>query len=283
MDKINKVFLIAVYHIRKWAANPRVYLIALMILLYLHSILSPVVSFCMQGGYTVSPFLFPYILSHTTSVMIFFFGIVLLFCDAPFVELDQPYLILRSGRTTWLWGQMLYIVMGSLIYIAFFFAATVLILSPCLEWGATWGKVVGTFAQTTVSLDHGITIPFSSTIYHGYSPLGAMLTSFLNSLLVASFLGFLMFLVNLKLSRFSGILLSCLLILWQAAVTKTWTGFTRFSPLTWVSLSQIDITGSTLYPSQPYVLACLGVLLAGLLFLCTCVMKHKDIDVLNSI
>lgn len=283
MDKISKIFLIAVYHIRKWALNPRVYLIALMSALYLHSILSPVVRFCMQSGYGVSPFLFPYILSHTTSVMIFFFGIVLLFCDAPFVELDQPYLILRSGRTTWLLGQMLYIVIGSLLYIAFFFVATILILSPCLEWGSAWGKVVGTFAQTTVALDHGIVIPFSKTIYHGYSPLGAMLACFLNSLLVSSFLGFLMFLVNLKFSRVSGVLFACLLILWQAAVTKTWTGFTHFSPLTWVSLSQIDITGSTLYPSQPYVLVCLSVLLAGLLFLCTRVMKHKDIDVLNAI
>ena len=30
--------------------------------------------------------------------MMLFLGVVLLFCDAPFIEDEQPYIMLRSGR-----------------------------------------------------------------------------------------------------------------------------------------------------------------------------------------
>ena len=57
-------------------------------------------------------------------------GLILLLCDAPFIESDHPALLLRSGRRTWTAGQVLYIAGTSAVYFAVVYLLTVLVLLP---------------------------------------------------------------------------------------------------------------------------------------------------------
>lgn len=59
-------------------------------------------------------------------MMMLFLGVVLLFCDAPFIEDEQPYIMLRSGRRIWFIGQMLYIVVASVLYLIVLYFISVL-------------------------------------------------------------------------------------------------------------------------------------------------------------
>ena len=283
MDKLSNVYSIAFYNLRKWLTNPRIYLIFFMIFLYLHSILSPIITFCFNSEYNISLYLFPFIMSDVRSVLLIMLGIVLLFCDAPFIDIDQPYIIMRSGRTVWVWGQIVYIGMASFIYFFIIILFSILILFPCLKFDPEWGKVIGTFAQTNVAPQHNIVIPFAFSIYNAYTPIGAMCVTFLNSSFISFALGLLMFVLNLNLSRFTGALGATLLVLWQVVVTNTWTGFTRFSPVSWVSLSRIDTTTSTLYPSLKYIYITITIMIILLSILCMRSMKKRDIDVLKSV
>lgn len=283
MDKLRNVFSISCYNLKKWCVNPRIYLVFLMIFLYLFSILSPVVTFCLRVGHPVTPYVFPYIMSSPNNVLLIMLGVVLVFCDAPFIEIDQPYIILRSGRTLWTVGHLMYIVIASFVYFLLIVLFTVLILTPCLELSAGWGKVIGTFTQTAAALQHQIVIPFEFSIYNAYTPLAAMAVSFLNCWLVASALGLLMFVLNLNFSRVAGVLAASLLIFWQLASTKTWTGFSKFSPVSWVSLARIDTTGTTLYPTLGYVYTALALMFILLSVACVRSMRRRDIDVLKSV
>lgn len=283
MDSIKKVFFIAVYNMKKWPINPRIYIIALIELLFLHSLLHPISYFCQQSGYDVTIYVFPYLMSNTNAVLIVMLGVVLLFCDAPFTELDQPYIILRSGRSLWVFGQAAYILLASFLYFMIIVLLSVLLLLPHVTWGLEWGKVIGTFAQTTVAIEQGIVVPFSFYIFNGYSPVMAMAISFFNCWLIASLLGMIMFLLNLNFSRFAGVLCAVILVLWQAVVSNTWTGFSYISPVSWVSLGKIDTTGTTLYPSLRYVWIVSSVLLAALSCCCMLSIRRRDIDVLKSV
>ena len=69
--------------------------------------------FLFEVRYSITPYLFPFIMSDSNSVLLFTLGIVLLLCDAPFIEEDQPYIILRSGRKLWTLGQMLYMCIAT--------------------------------------------------------------------------------------------------------------------------------------------------------------------------
>lgn len=155
MGKVFACFSIALHNFKKWAVNPRLYILLLMEVLYLHSRLSPVGELCARTGYKVTPYLLPFLLDEGSAVMMLFLGVVLLFCDAPFIEDEQPYIMLRSGRRIWFIGQMLYIVVASVLYLIVLYFISVLVLLPHIEWSAEWGKLLSTFSQTSAAGQNG--------------------------------------------------------------------------------------------------------------------------------
>jgi hypothetical protein len=62
MGKVFACFSIALHNFKKWAVNPRLYILLLMEVLYLHSRLSPVGELCARTGYKVTPYLLPFLL-----------------------------------------------------------------------------------------------------------------------------------------------------------------------------------------------------------------------------
>ena len=59
MGKVFACFSIALHNFKKWAVNPRLYILLLMEVLYLHSRLSPVGELCARtGGHAVSAAVF---------------------------------------------------------------------------------------------------------------------------------------------------------------------------------------------------------------------------------
>ena len=91
----------------KWVLNPRIYLVAVLLGAYFHSRIFPILQFCDHYQVGISPFLFPFFLSDDHVVLIVTLGAMLLFGDAPFIDLEQPYIVLRAGRKTWVWGANL--------------------------------------------------------------------------------------------------------------------------------------------------------------------------------
>lgn len=190
---------------------------------------------------------------------------------------------MRSGRNQWLFGSIIYIAFASIVYFLLTVLFTIIILLPVLEFSSGWGKVIGTFAQTSMASQHGISVPFSQIIFMNYTPFQAMLLSFTNCCLIAFILGVTIFVLNLKFTRAIGILVASALILWQITVKKTWTGFIRYSPVSWASLSNIDISSNTLYPSHLYVYSVLFSIALISILLSIRFMQKKDIQVLKSI
>ena len=78
MGKVFACFSIALHNFKKWAVNPRLYILLLMEVLYLHSRLSPVGELCARTGYKVTPYLLPFLLDEGSAVMMLFLGVVFL-------------------------------------------------------------------------------------------------------------------------------------------------------------------------------------------------------------
>lgn len=76
MGKVFACFSIALHNFKKWAVNPRLYILLLMEVLYLHSRLSPVGELCARTGYKVTPYLLPFLLDEGSAVMMLFLGVV---------------------------------------------------------------------------------------------------------------------------------------------------------------------------------------------------------------
>lgn len=283
MNNVKYALLISLFHIKSWIINPRTYAIAICIILYLHSILAPIIQFCLISGYNITPYLFPYIMCQPITVVLIMLAIVLLFCDAPFIGEEQPYLIMRSGRLPWLFGTIIYIALVSIIFFLVVVLFTIVIILPVADLSLGWGKVIGTFAQTMIASQYGISIPFSQIIFASYTPQQAMTITFLNSCLIAFMLGMIIFVLNLKFGKSIGTITAVIIVLWQIAVKKTWSGFIRFSPVSWVSLSNIDAFSNSLYPNLQYVYLVTFFIILFTICLDIFAVRKRDIQVIRSI
>lgn len=280
---IRAIFSVTQNNIKKLTFNPRMYLSLVLLVTYLHSRVVTLRSFCEFYRVKITPYLFPYVMSDDHVVLVFTLVVMLMLCDAPFIDLDQPYIVMRSGRKNWVLGQFLYIYFLCLCLTAFLFCSLLLLFFPHLEFSGEWGKAISTLVQTSAANEFGVTIPFDRYIYLGYSPISATLLSLFLCFSVSAFLGSLLFYLNFRVNRMMGILVCSLFILWQLVISKTNIELIRFSPVSWLKLGEIDVNGTTVYPNLEYALGVLFALL--ILFVCLSLFhaRKTDIDVIKSV
>ena len=63
-----------------------------------------------DGGMSGDAILFAFQMDDGITRMLFYFGVVLLFCNAPFMDDQQMFVLVRTGRLRWFAGQLAYIV-----------------------------------------------------------------------------------------------------------------------------------------------------------------------------
>lgn len=282
MDKIRKTFLLAGNNFRKWSINPRIYMILLLLIGYLNMMLSPVRDFCKTVEHPITPWVFPFLMAQPYSLLMILLGFILLLCDAPFIESEQPYIITRSGRILWTGGQIVYIVLTSALYFLTVVFLTIILLSPYTSLEGGWGKVINTFSQGNAAR-YGVVIPFDYTIVKTLSPAQAMLMEFFVCWLLGIVLGILMFCINLVISRSAGAIIAAGIAILPLFVRKTNWRLHYVSPASWVSLSVLDIGEMTSFPSVSYAISGFLLLTAILTMLAILSMRHRDIDVLKSV
>lgn len=257
------------------------YVVLILITGYLSMTVAPVRAFCNETGYNANPLIMPFLLTRDYSVLIFFLGLVLLFCDAPFIESEQPYIIMRTGRKIWVLGQFIYIILTSALYFAGIIVLTALLLLPNIYLGANWGKVINTFAAEGGR--QGMAIAFDKTILVNFTPITATLWCLLLSWLVGVFTGMLMFVVNLRVNRFAGSIIGAAIGILPTFVRQGNWFFHYFSPASWVSMSVVDFKGITSFPSLTYVLTVLFIMIFALAVCSVILIKRKDMDVLKAV
>lgn len=261
---MGKATAVCLDNLRRWATNPRIFLIALLTLLMEDQMMvGGIRAFSTLVDIAVTPWVYPFLTGDWYIALMELFGAILLFCDAPFMNQGTPYLFIRSGRAPWFMGQVLYIFSASAIYQLFIAAGAALLLLPRLMWSEDWGKVLGTLAQTEQGLTVGIRL--ADTVVRDFSPAQAMPLSFLLCWMVTVLFGMVIFAVNLVLPRLWGAVCAAVLALVMPfSINASGRLLQYFSPGSWMCLPLVDFRGTSPYPSLRYVLAA-GWTLIGVL------------------
>lgn len=264
MHKLPGYLPIAGNNIRRWATNPRIYILVALLFILLWEYVHPIVSFSNAVEYRVSPWIFPFLSNHGYTQRIMMFGIIFLLCDAPFAHEGQPYLMIRSGRIHWVLGQLLYIMLSAAIYFFFINILIWLILFPNLVLTDDWGKVLRTLAQTTAGQEFHIGLPVSHNIQLTYTPIQAFWTSFLLEWLVGIILGLIIFIVNLHFNRRAlGAAVGAAIVLLDIVIYNDMSDFIyHFSPVSMARLVILDSTGLSMRPTLFYAFSfCIGLII----------------------
>jgi len=212
---------------------------------------------------------------------------ILLFCDAPFLDEQQPFQIIRTGRTRWAIGQIMYILTASAIFFIVCFFISVVLVIPHWEFSFEWGKVINTLTQSYVAEGVGMdAIPIE--VINNYTPIVATLLCGGATWIASSFIGLLMFLCNLWIRREAGILFASFFVGFAHFIEgmgisySAWYSIRYISPISWMDLSKIG-KASVSSPSWSYVFAVGIVLLIILSIGILLSVKHKSIEVIKTI
>ena len=282
MRKVKSACAIGVRGLRKWRGNLRITLLAAYILIFILRYFIPVLKFSADVGYGVRPYLFPHFVTDLFFQTVVMLGAVMLFCDAPFMDDSSPYVIVRSGRYPWACGQVIYILLASTAYVLFIFLLSIVIVLPRIEFGETWGKVIGTLCATNKGYEYGIGW-LSRGIFNVYTPAEAVGLSLLLTWLCTVFMGLTMFVLNFNIHKAVGPSVCCAMIgmnyfIWNFLPSY----FYEWSPITLANLDMLNDPRQTDFLSTHYALTFYAVAICVLAVLAVFSVHKKTIQTINS-
>ncbi len=283
MNCLKTIFHISAQNFRKWQTDYRIWTIAIFLLVLTLMYADDFKTVADYLGEKAPIWIFPFMYTKKHAKVLFTLPIILLFCDAPFIDKNQLFITMRTSRTKWLCGQILYIVLAGAVYYLFLFVVSVLSLiffsEPSLQWDMS---IITSAYNSSVMTGAGVaTLSVSRITVEYFSPLLACFYTFLMSWMSAVFLGLLIFACNLFTgSRVWGIVSSSFFVV-LTLVAKLRKYLDRFSPVTWSTLDGIDVGGLTVRPNIGYCLGGYAVLIIGLSVAILIFGRKKSFDIMK--
>lgn len=278
MNNLAKIWKICVLNFRKWIVSPRIYVVAALVLVFINMVISPVVDLAKSVNESVTPWLVPFILSDNYMIIVIFVCAVILFCDAPFIDEQQPYIIIRSNRICWAAGQILYIIISGLIFSLFLFISICINLISVINFSFDWGKTIGTLAQTDAGIQFDSYISFDYSIMVNFNAIQATVLVLFLVWTISVLLGLLIFFINTHLSNIIGPIVAFAFVLVQYLLPIIRVDILYyFSPVSWVNLKNIDFKGISFYPGLEFVINTLFILIFVLIV--SIVISYKKSEI----
>ncbi len=282
-----KSFRICIQNIRKWTSNSRIWMLFFAALLFVYTYTKGIRQVADVMDSPISIWIYPFLFTYRYIKIIFMALLIFIFCDAPFIDTNQPYVMLRTKRSVWSIGQILYIMIGSFLYELFLIVSTIIVNIGNLEFTMEWGKVLGAMGTTSVASKAGViytTVNINRQIITCFTPLQAMFFSMLVTWLSFVFIGLVIYVVNVVTrTKIAGAVTAAGLVIFTAvADVAAFDGnkaVTWFSPMSWNSLNNIDIGGVTQYPTIDFVLGFYIVSIVILSIIAVVVGKKQNVEV----
>lgn len=283
MKFFKSVMSVCAQNLRKWQTDQRVWVIGALLAIMVWIYVDDMRKLSAELGGDMPIWIFPFLYQQFHTKLIYTLPLVLLFCNAPFTDQNQIFVYMRTGRAKWICGQVLYIISASAFYYLFILAVS--LLSTIISSGNTdlneWGTTLKTLANSNAAqfLQHPF-VEVSYTVVKFFTPLQAVWFTFLLSWINAVNIGLIIFLFNLVSgSRFLGILLSSAMVVFSAVADDlVLPAALPYSPVSWITLNNIDVGGTTDKPSFTYCICIFIVLAAILAALIFILGRKKSLD-----
>lgn len=279
MSFLRTVFAIMAQNFRKWQTDYRIWMIAVLMIVITLIYVDDVKTLADYLSADVPVWIFPFMYSQFYTKALYTLPIILMFCDAPFVDKNQVFAMMRTTRTKWLCGQILYIIFASGVYFLFLLLISLLLTVFYGGFSFGWGTALTAEAFSGVSLRidlHYFLI--SRIVVENFTPLPAVFYTFLLSSLGAVFLGLLILMLNLLTnSRILGMTVSSVPVVLSITAAKV-PKLMPFSPISWTTLNNIDVGGITRNPNIVYVLTAYAMLIILLIAAIFIFGRKKSLD-----
>lgn len=241
--------------LRKWSGDARILSVMLLTFLFEWILIEPIRGSCDMYELSMSNWFFVFLFKGIQA-MFYFFGVLLLFCDAPFVDSQQMDVILRVGKRNWFRGKILYIISASVLYFLYLCFVSIAGYFPNVRFSTEWGELVN-----TLSAQHHSVV--RRGIVASYTPLEAFIVQFMVCVLFAVFLGLLIFYLNLGRNKNLGPGVALTLVLMGAVVNisslKGERFWVYFTPMVWTDIEVYKKDAGGVSLAYAVSMFCIGI------------------------
>lgn len=236
----------------------------------------PYLIYIKEWDYPISWCVFPFYLASFGFLTLFYFGIIYINSDVPFMQHINMYQVIRTGRLRWAIGQIGAIFLRSLTITLLMVLFTILPFLGRIEWSADWGKMVYTLASerrvlSEFIVENDLDFRFYYEILDRFTPIQLMALAVAVCTLFCTFLGLAMFLVSLYGGRLPAVAAAAALVLMlyfceNFPLQKYKRLMAHFVPTYWAEIALMETRTSGYYrmPSLTYMFAFLGIAIAGM-------------------
>lgn len=283
MRWLRSVVSISTQNFRKWQTDYRVWCVGVMLFAVAAIYVDDMRLVTKETGTEMPVWIFPFMYTQFHTKLIFTLPVVLLFCSAPFTDRNQTFVFMRTGRVKWLCGQVMYIAAASAVYYLFILAVSLLLTVFSGGFSFEWGKTLQMLSGSqTLGWGGALTVDVSSVVITFFKPLQAVWFTFLMSWLGGIFIGLTIFACNLiGGTKYLGISVSSFLVLWGniAQEVPNLKKQLWYSPMSWITLDNIDVGHVTKNPSFTYCVSVFAGLIAVLTAVILILGRKKSLDV----
>lgn len=205
MFNISRVWAVTKYNFRQWHKNLRVIITFFLAFILCFLLSDKAVKFANEWGTTMQLVeAFVWTFGDSNSILLSSLLLLLLFADMPFLSSGTPYYLVRIDRKTWVLGQVLYVILATLIYLLFILLATALVCMSNSFIGNMWSETAAILGYSGAG--KRVALPALVKTLELSTPYESMGTIFLLMLLYTLVMVLLMLFMNLKYGQMAGII-----------------------------------------------------------------------------
>lgn len=264
LNNIRAVWHVALYEVRVMLFSVKFLILAAVSWMFMDLYVREIRQFAIDYGESLVPAQIPFYFSDFRYCNIVFLLLIFLFSDMPLKDSSQKQILQRSGIRCFGMGQMLAVIMMSVIYVAEQILFSVLTCLPCVEF-TDWGKVWQTVANGKMyDLGYNSIALVSQNVITKYHPWQAIGASALLFCLTGICYAMVEYLLNgISRGKVGTAVLSSWSMVWVflQGLAPYWEwvqAANRFSPQNWNDLAYKD--GADIRRMVIRILLCIAVL-----------------------
>ncbi len=204
MSDIKNALIVASYNFKGWKYNPRVYITFALEFILCFLLTERAVGYAADFGTTLQvfePFIWTF--GDSTSILLSSLLLFLLFCDIPNVDCGVPFYLMRMNRRSWLFGQILYLVSATFLYMVFTLVSTCVLCARMAFIGNIWSDTSIALYHSNLSDD--LILPSSMKAMEQMYPYQSMIIIFGLMLLYMLLLTLIIFVFSIWKSQRAGV------------------------------------------------------------------------------
>lgn len=151
MKKIRQILMVAGANFRRWQKNPQIVLVFSLAFILCFLLSDKVVRFSEYHDtllQAAEPFIWTF--GDAGSVLVISLLLLLLFSDMPHLGNEVPFLLVRINRRVWMIGQLLYLVLGTLLFMLFILLATCILAGGRVYTANLWSDTAAILGYSNI-------------------------------------------------------------------------------------------------------------------------------------